>query len=69
MLELLYKCFKEIVIILFSDIKIIRFVVNEDIRYFCKYWKSEILELKILILEVKNLEIEIKGLVNLKIYL
>lgn len=54
MLELLHKCFKERVIILLSDIKTIRLVVNEDIRYLCKYWKSEILELKILILEVKN---------------
>lgn len=68
MLELLHKCFKETVIILLSDIKTIRLVVNEDIRYLCKYWKSEILELKILTLEVKNPEIEIKGSVNLKTY-
>lgn len=37
-----------------SDIKKITLVMNENIRYLCKYWKLKILELKILIPEVKT---------------
>ena len=37
MLELLNKYFKEAIIIMASDIKKMRLVMNENIRYLCIY--------------------------------
>lgn len=37
-----------------NDIKKITLAMNENIRYLCRYWKLEILELKMLILETEN---------------
>ena len=54
MLELLNKYFKEAIIIMASDIKKMRLVMNENIRYLCIYWESETLGLKMSIFKIKN---------------